>query len=279
MDLSHLQTAMLYMMYLISYNGLTETDTVHHSTKLHTKNDKEMAQNTATSNSPDASALIVSVGATQGVCAAIAGRNEEKLCVTAQELAASGAKVAVIVGDASRAEDAARFVAQAEALPPMAIAVQNAASNVPAPFFDTDEAHFKLHWREHTLSAFQLAQASLPPILERGTGTLIFTGASASLRGKVHFASFAAAKAGMRMLSQSLAHEYGKQGIHVASVVIDGMIKGERALSRLPDLKQDLGPDGMLNIEAIAEAYWVLHHQQRSAWTLEMDLRPWAENF
>ena len=144
MDLSHLQTAMLYMMYLISYNGLTETDTVHHSTKLHTKNDKEMAQNTATSNSPDASALIVSVGATQGICAAIAGRNEEKLCETAQELAASGAKVAVIVGDASRAEDAARFVAQAEAL---------------------------------------------APILERGTGSLILTGASASLRGKVHFAS------------------------------------------------------------------------------------------
>lgn len=244
------------------------------------------------SNEPHASALIVGVGASQGVGAAIArrfaaggyavvlaGRNEGKLRDTAKELTDEGARVSIAVGDASIAEDAARFVEQAEALAPIAIAVQNAGSNLPAPFLDTDAAHFELHWREHTLSAFHLAQAALPPMLGRGTGTLVFTGASASLRGKAHFASFAAAKAGMRMLSQSLAREYGAQGIHVASVVIDGMIEGERALSRFPHLKQELGQDGMLNIEAIAEAYWFLHNQHRSAWTLEMDLRPWAENF
>lgn len=239
-----------------------------------------------------ASVLIVGVGSAQGLGAAIArrfarggyavmlaGRNEAKIRVTAQELAASGASVAFSIGDASSAEDVARFVAEAEALAPLSMAVQNAGANNPAPFLDTDEKHFEAHWREHTLSAFQLAQAALPLLLRRGTGTLTFTGASGSLRGRAHFGSFAAAKAGMRMLAQSLAREFGKQGIHVAHVVIDGVIEGERMLSRLPHLKEDRGPDGMLNIDAIADAYWLLHHQSRSAWTLEMDLRPWAENF
>lgn len=240
----------------------------------------------------NASALIVGVGAIKGLGAAIArrfanggyavvlaGRNEHKLRETANELSANGGNVTYSVGDASNTEDAARFVAQAEALAPLAIAVQNAGSNNPAPFLQTDEIHFETHWREHTLSAFQLAQAVLPGMLMRSGGSLIFTGASASLRGKAHFASFSAAKAGMRMLSQSLAREFGPKGIHVASVVIDGGIEGDRLLARHPHLKQDRGADGMLNIDAIAEAYWLLHHQHRSAWTLEMDLRPWSETF
>lgn len=239
-----------------------------------------------------ASVLVVGVGSSRGLGAAIArrfakdgyavalaGRNEAKLQETAQELESGGARVAFSVGDASNAGEAARFVAEAEALAPLSMTVQNAGSNNPAPFLETDQAHFEAHWREHTLCAFQLAQAALPMLLERGSGTLVFTGASASLRGKAHFASFAMAKAGMRMLAQSLAREFGKKGIHVASIVVDGGIEGDRLLSRRPNLKQDLGPDGMMNIDAIAEAYWVPHHQHRSAWTLEMDLRPWSENF
>lgn len=242
--------------------------------------------------SPSRSVLIVGVGSSMGLGAAIgrrfgrggyavalAGRNEDKIRETASELSAAGVKVVYSVGDASRAEDTARFVEQAENLAPLSMAVQNAGSNNPAPFLDTDQAHFESHWREHTLSAFQLAQAALPVMLPRGSGTLAFTGASASMRGKANFASFAVAKAGMRMLAQSLAREFGKKGIHVANVVVDGVIEGDRMLKRHPNVKQDRGPDGMLNIDAIADAYWFLHHQQRSAWTLEMDLRPWSENF
>lgn len=240
----------------------------------------------------NASVLIVGVGSGRGLGAAIArrfskggyavalaGRNEGKLRDTARALADVGANVTCAIGDASRAEDAARSVSQAEALAPLAVAVQNAGSNNPAPFLETDESHFDAHWREHTLSAFQLAKAALPGMIDQHTGTLIFTGASASLRGKAHFASFAAAKAGMRMLSQSLAREFGKKGIHVASVVIDGGIEGDRLLGRYPHLGQDRGPDGLLDIDAIAEAYWVLHRQHRSTWTLELGLRPWSENF
>ena len=114
-------------------------------------------------------------------------------------------------------------------------------------------------------------------LLSHGGGSLFFTGASGSLRGKANFAPFAAAKGALRNLAQSIAREYGPQNIHVGHVIVDGGIAGERLLSRVPGLADQRGPDGMLNIDAIAEAYWFMHHQQRSAWTHELDLRPWAE--
>lgn len=108
---------------------------------------------------------------------------------------------------------------------------------------------------------------------------MIFTGASASLRGKPGYAQFAAAKAGLRMVAQSMAREYGPSGIHVAHVVIDGGIDGERLRSRRPEAVRERGEDGLLNIEAIAEVYWQIHRQARSAWTHEIDLRPFKEPF
>jgi NAD(P)-dependent dehydrogenase (short-subunit alcohol dehydrogenase family) len=113
----------------------------------------------------------------------------------------------------------------------------------------------------------------------RRHGTIIYTGASGSLRGKATFASFAAAKAGARMLSQSLAREFGPQGIHVAHVIIDGGIDGDRFASRVPDMEQRRQSQAVLNIDAIADSYWMLHSQDRSAWTQELDLRPWTEPF
>ena len=238
------------------------------------------------------SVLVVGVGASQGLGAAIArrfaagghpvtvaGRNTEKLAVTTAELKAAGAEVASVVGDASKAEDAARFVAAAEGLAPLALAVHNAGSNRPTPFLKLSEESFEQHWREHALGAFQLAQAALPALLSHGGGSLFFTGASGSLRGKANFAPFASAKAALRNLAQSIAREFGPQNIHVGHVVVDGGILGERLLTFRPGLAQERGPDGMLDIDAIAEAYWFLHHQHRSAWTLELDVRPWAESF
>ena len=141
------------------------------------------------------------------------------------------------------------------------------------------EESFTRHWREHALGAYQLAQAAIPVLLKHGGGSLFFTGASGSLRGKANFAPFASAKAAMRNLAQSIAREYGPQNIHVGHVIVDSGIEGDRLLSRVPQLMEQRGPDGLLHPNAIAEAYWDLHHQQRSAWTLELDLRPWSENF
>jgi NAD(P)-dependent dehydrogenase (short-subunit alcohol dehydrogenase family) len=238
------------------------------------------------------SVLIVGVGASLGVGAAvarrfaraghpvvIAGRNAEKLADTADGIAATGARVVAVIGDASLAADAARFVAAAQALAPLEVAVHNAGSNNPAPFLKVSAERFESHWREHTLGGFHTAQAALPALLDAGRGTLIFTGASGSLRGKANFAPFAAAKAGVRALSQSLAREFGPRNIHVAHVVIDGGIAGDRLMTVAPDWFAQRGPDGMLDIDAIADAYFMLHGQQRSAWTQELDLRPWSETF
>ncbi len=247
-----------------------------------------MAETTKTPGS----VLVVGVGASRGVGGAVArrfareghpvvvaGRNADKLTATAKELEASGARVEMVVGDGSLAEDARRFVAAAQGLGPLEVVVQNAGSNNPAPFLKVTEERFEGHWREHTLGGFQTAQAAIPVFLEQGGGTLIFTGASGSLRGKANFAPFAAAKAGLRALAQSLAREFGSQNIHIAHVVIDGGIMGERLMTFAPQWVERSGPDGMLDIDAIAEAYWMLHKQHRSAWTQELDLRPWSENF
>lgn len=238
------------------------------------------------------SVLVVGVGAEQGLGAAIArrfaagghpvaiaGRNAPKLEATAAALKAGGAEVVSVVGDASKPEDQQRFVAAGEALGPLAVAVQNAGSNRPSPFLEVSAEDFEQHWREHVLGAFHLAQTALPVLISHGGGSLFFTGASGSLRGMARFAPFGSAKGALRNLAQSIAREFGPQNIHVGHVIVDGGIAGERLLSRVPGLADQRGPDGLLDIDAIAEAYWFMHHQQRSAWTLELDVRPWAERF
>jgi NAD(P)-dependent dehydrogenase (short-subunit alcohol dehydrogenase family) len=238
------------------------------------------------------SALILGVGSPRGLGAAaarafagagypvvIAGRDPGKLQLAAQSIAALGAVAALEIGDVTRADDVARFVARAESLGPLSLAVHNAGDNRPSPFLQIDPKVFEEHWRAHALGAFLLAQAALPAMLERQAGTLIFTGATASLRGRANFASFAAAKAALRMLAQSLAREFGPRGIHVAHVIIDGVIDGDRARGFIANADERFGEDGMLHPDRIAETYLMLHRQQRSAWTQELDLRPWSESF
>jgi NAD(P)-dependent dehydrogenase (short-subunit alcohol dehydrogenase family) len=116
-------------------------------------------------------------------------------------------------------------------------------------------------------------------MLEQNAGTLIFTGATGSVRGSARYSPFAAAKGALRNTAQSIAREFGPKGIHVAHVIIDGVIHGDRANASFPDLQSRLGPDGMLEPDRIAENYLNLHRQHRSTWTHELDLRPWSEKF
>jgi NAD(P)-dependent dehydrogenase (short-subunit alcohol dehydrogenase family) len=238
------------------------------------------------------SALILGVGSPRGLGAAaarafasagypvvIAGRDPGKLQLAAQSIAELGAVAQVEIGDVTCAEDVGRFVARAETLGPLSLAVHNAGGNRPSPFLQIEQKVFEEHWRAHALGAFLLAQAALPGMLERQAGTLIFTGATASLRGRADFASFAAAKAALRMIAQSLAREFGPKGIHVAHVIIDGVIDGDRARGFIANADERFGADGMLHPDRIAESYLMLHRQQRSAWTQELDLRPWSESF
>ena len=238
------------------------------------------------------SVLILGVGAPQGLGAAtarvfaaaghpvvIAGRNEVKLRQAAQSIAAVGPAPRVEVGDVTNSADVTRFAAAAEALAPLHVAVQNAGGNKPLPFLKVTPEVFEEHWRAHALAGFLLGQAVIPNMLRRKMGTIIFTGATGSLRGATNFSPFAAAKAALRMVAQSLAREFGQHGIHVAHVVIDGVIEGDRALGSMPGIKERFGADGMLHPDKIAEMYLVLHRQHRSAWTHELDVRPWSEKF
>lgn len=239
-----------------------------------------------------ATALVVGVGASRGLGAAaarrfareglhvvIAGRTREKLDGVAAEITASGGSVEPVVGDASLEADAARFVATAEARGPLAIALHNAGSNRQDSILELERANFEQLWRDHCLGGFLIGREAARRMVPRGAGTILFTGASGSLRGRAGFAAFGAAKAALRALSQSMARELGAKGVHVAHVVIDGGIDGARLLGRFPDLRERRGPDGLLSIEAIADTYWQIHRQHRSAWTQELDLRPWAETF
>lgn len=236
--------------------------------------------------------LVSGVGSSSGLGAAIArrfakggypvviaGRSEEKLQSTLNELVAEGATAKMQLLDVGDVKSVVKVIEETESEGSIEMAVHNAGGNNPAPFLEVTQDSFTTHWREHTLGAFLLAQTVLPYFLERKRGTLIFTGASGSLRGKAKFSPFSAAKGGVRNLAQSLSREFGPKNIHVGHVVVDGGIDGERLNRRAPKLKAERGVDGMLNIDAIAEAYWMLHHQHRSAWTLELDLRPWSENF
>lgn len=237
-------------------------------------------------------ALIVGVGASRGLGAAaamrfakeglhvvVAGRTTEKIEKVASEIRAAGYSAQAVTGDGANESDAVRFVATAEERGPLELVLHNAGSNRRDAFLNLEVSDFEALWREHCLGGFLTGRESARCMVPRGRGTILFTGASGSLRGRALFAAFAAAKAGLRATAQSMARELGPKGIHVAHVVIDGGIEGDRLLAAFPGRQGEKGPDGLLAIDAIAEAYWQVHLQQRSAWTHELDLRPWSEGF
>jgi NAD(P)-dependent dehydrogenase (short-subunit alcohol dehydrogenase family) len=163
------------------------------------------------------------------------------------------------------------------------VAVFNPGANFRASILDTPAEMFEKVWRLGCYAGFLFGREAARRMLGRGRGTILFTGATASLRGSAQFAAFAAAKGGLRQVAQSMARELGPKNIHVAHVVIDGMIDNRRTRERMAERRKegtpDLPTDGMLATDAIAELYWQLHAQPRSAWTFEADLRPWAEKF
>jgi NAD(P)-dependent dehydrogenase (short-subunit alcohol dehydrogenase family) len=152
-------------------------------------------------------------------------------------------------------------------------------SNVAAPFLDTEMETFTALWQQNCLGAFLFAKETIDIMRLQGKGTVFFTGATASLRAKPPFTAFASAKAGLRSLAQGLAREFGPQGIHVVHAVIDGVIDGDYARKQFPEYVETKGEDGMLEPEAIARTYWAIHKQHPSAWTHELDLRPFKESF
>ncbi|MBC7752442.1 MAG: SDR family NAD(P)-dependent oxidoreductase, partial [Candidatus Saccharibacteria bacterium] len=164
------------------------------------------------------------------------------------------------------------------------LVVSNVGSNMPSRFLQTKPSFFDQMWRLTFLSGFLVAQQVLPIFAAQQHGTLIYTGASASLRGKPFFAAFATGKASLRAYALALASEFAPKGIHIAHVVIDGMVDGDRinrfafGVGRIMRLVMK-GSDGALSVESIADSYWQIHQQPQGMWTQETELRPFREKF
>jgi NAD(P)-dependent dehydrogenase (short-subunit alcohol dehydrogenase family) len=167
------------------------------------------------------------------------------------------------------------FAKTSESLGPPTVVVFNAGAFQRGNILDLRPEDFERCWRIGCFGGFLVGQAAARLMVPRASGTIIFTGATASLRGSAGFANLAVPKFGLRALAQSMARELGPQGIHVAHVIIDGQIASER----YEHLAAQRGPDSLLSPDEIARAYWHLHCQHRSAWTHELDLRPWVERF
>lgn len=237
-------------------------------------------------------AVVVGVGASNGLGAAIArrfaqgglevvvaGRTEASLDVVVKGIEMQKGSAVPFRCDATEEGQVQDLMAFAAARGKIQAVVHNVGNNAIIPFDDLDAKTFEQFWRVGCFAGYLTAKASLPILEKDGGGSLLFTGASASMRGKPSFAHFASAKAGLRNLAQALARDYGPRGIHVGHVVVDGVIDGEMVRSRFGEYLDHLGEDGSLKPDHMAEAFWQLHVQPRDAWTHEIDLRPFKENW
>jgi NAD(P)-dependent dehydrogenase (short-subunit alcohol dehydrogenase family) len=212
------------------------------------------------------------------ICAA--RRSADKLQPLLEEIRAGGGEAHGFGSDA-RDEDAvgALFDDIEARIGPVEVCVFNIGANVPSSILEESARKYFKVWEMACFAGFLVGRKAARCMAPRGKGTILFTGATASLRGSANFAAFAGAKHALRALAQSMARELGPRGIHVAHVVIDGAIDTEFIRSNFPERYALKEQDGILNPDHIADSYWMLHTQPRDAWTHEMDLRPWMEKF
>ncbi|PAU60204.1 short-chain dehydrogenase [Pseudomonas sp. PIC25] len=218
--------------------------------------------------------------AREGYVACVARRHAEKLEPLVQAIESAGGQARAFGCDA-RQEDQVRDLIETieRDIGPLETVVFNIGANVRFPILETTERVYRKVWEMAALAGFLTGREAARAMLPRGRGTIILTGATASLRGRDGFAAFAGAKFALRALAQSMARELGPQGIHVAHPVIDGAIDTAFIRDNFPEMYQRKERDGILDPDHIAEIYWQIHGQPRDCWVHEMDLRPWLENF
>ena len=214
------------------------------------------------------------------VCMTRRARNLDALEAVAQSIRdAGGAAHAYGVDARSEDEMVALFATIERDIGPLEVVVFNIGANVRFGIRETTARVFTKVWEMACFAGFLAGREAARVMVPRGRGTILFTGATASVRGRDGFAAFAAAKHGLRAVAQSMARELGPQGIHVAHVVIDGAVDGVFTRQNRSNVADLLAEDVILKPEDIAAAYVNLHKQPRSAWTHELDLRPWRESW
>ena len=244
-------------------------------------------------NNSEYSAIIIGAGVATGsaltkkfakegykVCPVRRGTNASDLKDLEDEIKQDGGWAQGFTVDA-RDEDAIKklFKEVEEEVAPIDVVIFNPGANVFFPIEETTSRVFKKVWEMAAFAGFLTGKEAAKYMKKRNEGSIFFTGATASMRGSSGFSAFSSAKFALRAVSQSMARELGPEGIHVAHFVIDGAIDTAFIKETFPDVYALKEKDGILQPEAIAEAYWSVHSQHRSAWTHELDLRPYMEKF
>jgi len=218
--------------------------------------------------------------ASEGYIACVTRRSADKLQPLVEAIRAEGGQAQGFASDARKEDDVIKLIDDIERdVGAIEVMVFNIGANVPSSILEeTARKYFKI-WEMACFSGFLAGREVAKRMVTRGRGTILFTGATAGMRGAANFAAFAGAKHALRALAQSMARELGPKGIHVAHVVVDGAIDTAFIRENFPERYALKDQDGILNPEHIAENYWYLHTQPRDAWTHELDLRPWIERW
>ena len=218
--------------------------------------------------------------ANEGFIACVTRRSVDKLQPLVDAIKGNGGEAHGFACDARKEDEVIALVEQIESeIGPIEAFVFNIGANVPCSILEeTARKYFKI-WEMACFSGFLNAREVAKRMARRQRGTILFTGATAGMRGAAGFAAFAGAKHGIRALAQSMARELGPMNIHVAHIIVDGAIDTDFIRDNFPEKYATKDQDGILNPEHIAENYWYLHSQPRDAWTFELDLRPWSERW
>ena len=218
--------------------------------------------------------------AREGYVACVVRRSLDKLQPLVEQIRAEGGEAHAFGVDARKEEEVSALIEQIEnEIGPIEAFVFNIGANVPCSILEeTARKYFKI-WEMACFAGFLTSQAVARRMVARKRGSILFTGATAGLRGAANFAAFAGAKHAIRALAQSMARELGPLNVHVAHVVVDGAIDTAFIRDNFPERYAQKDQDGILDPEHIAENYWYLHSQPRDAWTFELDLRPWMERW
>ena len=222
--------------------------------------------------------------ATEGFTVCVTRRSLDKLQPLLERILAEGGSAHAFASDARKEDEVAALVERIEStVGPIEVLVFNIGANAPSSILDESARKYFKIWEMACFGGFLNAREVARRMVQRAAPgrrqTIIFTGATASLRGGANFAAFSGAKMALRALAQSMARELGPQGIHVAHAIIDGAIDTAFIRDNFPERYSLKGQDGILNPDHIADQYWMLHRQPRDAWTHELDLRPWMEKF
>lgn len=236
--------------------------------------------------------IVIGVGPENGLGAAlcrrfaalgkhvfVVGRTQSKLDNVVAQIETKGGLASPFVADCSSEFQIKELFDKANSVGSIEIAIYNVGNNFPGRIMDMETSYFEDAWKVCCLGGFLFGREAIRYMQPNKNGTILFTGASASLRGRAGFSAFNSSKAALRALAQAMAKEVGVDGIHVAHIVVDGLINGEKANVNFKTYADKLGEEGMLSIEGIVDAYEYLYKQSKTAWSFEVDLRPAIENW